>query len=81
VTAGGCITCPGPALFEAGVLAMTLWDDIGGRTWIERAGPHAAAAEADSRPRRRERLRRTNRSRHTRHGGIAPDRRAPEAAK
>ena len=81
MTAGGCITCPGPALFEAGVLAMTLWDDIGGRTWIERAGPHAAAAEADSRPRRRERLRRTNRSRHTRHGGIAPDRRAPEAAK
>jgi hypothetical protein len=42
---------------------MMLWDDIGGRTWIERAGPRAATAEADSRPRRR--ARRIRRSRST----------------
>ena len=82
MTVRRCITCPAAALFEAGVLAMTmLWDDVGGRTWVERAGPRTAIAEADSRPRRRERLRRINRSRHTQHSGIAPDRRAPEAAK
>ena len=40
-----------------------LWDDIGGRTWIERAGPGTTIAEAESRPRRR--LRRIIRTRST----------------
>jgi len=58
-----CITRRAPALLEVGVLAMMLWDDIGGLTWTERAGPRAAIAAADSRPRRRGRPRRISRSR------------------
>jgi hypothetical protein len=76
---GGCISRPGEALFEAGVLAMKLWDDVGGRTWAERAGPRAATVEDDNGPHRRERLRRISRTRHTQRSGIAPDRGAPEA--
>jgi hypothetical protein len=44
---------------------MMLWDDIGGRTWIERAGPRTVTVEAENRPRRRARLRRISRSRST----------------
>jgi hypothetical protein len=63
VRVGGCITRRATALFEAGVFVMMLWDDVGGRTWIERAGPRTAVAEAESRPRRR--VRRLSRSRWT----------------
>ena len=60
---------------------MTLWDDIGGRTWIERSGPRTATVQDDNRPHRRNRLRRISRSRDTQRSGIAPDRGAPEAAR
>ena len=29
---------------------MTLWDQLGGQTWSQRAGPRAAAAELARRP-------------------------------
>jgi len=35
---------------------MTLWDDVGGRTWSERAGPRTAVTGIGSRPRRGKRL-------------------------
>jgi hypothetical protein len=49
---------------------MTLWDQLGGRTWSQRAGPRAAAATSDRRrPSRRQQLARSclkaPRSRHS----------------
>jgi hypothetical protein len=44
---------------------MVLWDDVGGRTWIERAGPRTEIAVADGRLRRRGRLRRLRGCRNT----------------
>jgi hypothetical protein len=46
-------------LFLEEVLAMTLWDELDGRTWSERAGSRAAGAQ----PRRRRRQRRLARLR------------------
>jgi hypothetical protein len=59
----GCITVRVGALFEAEVLAMMLWDDVGGRTWVERAGPRTEVREVE--PWRRRRLWRISRSRST----------------
>jgi hypothetical protein len=49
-------------LCEAEVLAMTLWDEVGGRTWTERAGPRAEITNADVRPSRRRRALRVRRA-------------------
>jgi hypothetical protein len=45
-------------LCDAEVLAMALWEEVDGRTWIERAGPRRPVTDADARPRRRRRARR-----------------------
>lgn len=37
---------------------MTLWDEIGGRTWTERVWLRPAITDADARPSRRRRARR-----------------------
>jgi hypothetical protein len=49
-------------LWEAGVLVMTLWDEVGGRTWTERAGLRSAGMDAETRPSRRRRARRVRRA-------------------
>jgi len=41
---------------------MTLWDEVGGRTWTERAGLRSVIADADARPSRRRRARRVRRA-------------------
>ena len=41
---------------------MTLWDEVGGRTWTERAGPHSTVTDADTRPGRRRAARRFRRA-------------------
>jgi hypothetical protein len=41
---------------------MTLWDEVGGRTWTERAGPRLASMDAETRPSRRRRARRVRRA-------------------
>ena len=58
-------------LCEAEVLAMTLWDEVGGRTWTELAGPRSAITDADARPSRRRRVRRV---RHALPRPVAPGR-------
>jgi hypothetical protein len=61
---------------------MMLWDDVGGRTWTERAGPRAAIEETEARPRRRGRLRQISRARSRRTGagvrGVDTPDRGPE---
>jgi hypothetical protein len=60
-------------LCEVEVLAMTLWDEVGGRTWIERAGPRSAIKHGDARPSRPRRVRRV---RHAVPAPVAPRRQA-----
>jgi hypothetical protein len=50
---------------------MTLWDQLGGRTWSQRAGPRAADAKpARRRPSRRHHLARSRpKARAPRHAG------------
>ena len=61
---------------------MMLWDDVGGRTWTERAGLRAPIAETEGRPGRRGRRRRISRARSRRTGAglrrVGPADRGPD---
>jgi hypothetical protein len=60
---------------------MTLWNELGGRSWSARAGPRSAAAEPRRRTGRRRQLARSRRAYPRHRGGRARDRRGSGRAR